>query len=171
MASIRRYQVPARYLAGVGAASFALLAGCGTAGRPTGQPVMPGTQSPAATSPTALGSDLVRHYFRMLESRDDAGLRQFLSPSFHAGGANGTTVGRAAYLANLPDVRSFTVSNVNGREYLGVLVVTYRLRLVERVGGASHQVGPERRLTVFAWQHGAWRLAAHAYLRSSDPNG
>ncbi|HEX9030895.1 MAG TPA: nuclear transport factor 2 family protein [Streptosporangiaceae bacterium] len=173
MVAVRRGpRVIARYLPWAGAACLVLLTGCGTSAPPAGGTVslgtvIPGTGSATATSPTALGTELVRHYFKLLVGKDDVALGRLLAPSFHAAGPNGTTIGKAAYLASLPDVRSFTVSDVTGREYLGVLVVTYRLRLVERVGGTDHLVGPRRRLTVFAWQHGAWRIAAHAYPGAS----
>lgn len=176
MTSARPIRPPVSRLLGVAVTAPALLAGCGS--HPSGVSNDPvnggmlgaGLGAPAATSPTALGTALVDRYFRLLKARDVKALRQFLLPSFQAT-RSGSTQDRAAYLAALPDVRSFTISQVTGRAYLGVLVVTYQLRAVERVGRTSHHIGPLKRLTVFAWQHGAWRLAAHAYLGTASRPG
>ena len=102
----------------------------------------------------------------MLVARDARALKRFLSPAFRATRAGGGVQRKATYLADLPKVKSFTIRHLRGRVALGVLVVSYELRAVERVNGAVKPVGPQPELTVFAWQHGSWRLLEHA---DADP--
>ncbi len=118
--------------------------------------------SPSAVSPTAQGRTLVRQYFTLLRHGDTAGLNRLLAPNFRAVRSNGDVQDKAAYLANPPRVSRFTLSQLKGSEYSGVLVVSYRITVIEHIAGHDQPVGPAPRLSVFQRYKGAWHLTAHA---------
>lgn len=139
--------------AAVLAVGFALLA-AGWAGG--------ATASPPTGNPTAQGKALVQRYFTMLHNGDTAGLKALLAPSFQVVRANGGVQTKGAYLASPPKVGSFTIAKVKGTQNGGVLVVSYQVMVTESVAGTEQPTGWAPRLSVFSWQNGAWRLAAHA---------
>lgn len=118
--------------------------------------------SSPAVSPTAQGRALIRHYFTLLRERDTAGLSRLLAPNFQAVRSNGNVQNKASYLANPPKVNQFKLSKLKGSAHAGVLVVSYRVTVVEHIGGRAQPVGPTPRLTVFQRYEGAWHLTAHA---------
>lgn len=118
--------------------------------------------SHSALNPTAQGRALVLHYFTLLRQGDKAGLNRLLAPNFRAVRSNGDVQDKAAYLANPPQVGGFTLSKLKGSEYAGVLVVSYRITVTERIAGHDQPVGPAPRLSVFHRYKGAWHLTAHA---------
>jgi Domain of unknown function (DUF4440) len=120
-----------------------------------------GSSSPAV-SPTAQGKTLLRQYFALLREGDTAGLSRLLAPNFQAVRSNGNVQNKASYLANPPKVNRFTLSKVKGTEHAGVLVVSYRITVVEHISGKDQPVGPSPRLTVFQRYQGGWHLTAHA---------
>jgi hypothetical protein len=76
-------------------------------------------------NPTATGKALVTRFFKLPQAKDSAGLRSFLSPAFQVQRADGTGSGKAAYLAKLPTVVKFTLTQVAATEADGALVVRY----------------------------------------------
>lgn len=120
------------------------------------------TSPPAVGNPTALGTALVNRFFRLLVAKNVSALGRLLSPAFQVVRANGDVQDKASYLAHLPDVKAFTISKTAGRASGGVITMSYLLQVREVIDGKTQPVGPAPRLTVFAWQGGAWRLVAHA---------
>lgn len=118
--------------------------------------------APSAVSPTAQGRTLVRQYFTLLRKGDTAGLNRLLAPNFQAVRANGDVQNKPSYLAKPPKLNGFTLSKLKGSEHAGVLVVSYRITVVERIAGHDQPVGPMPRLTVFQRYRGGWHLTAHA---------
>lgn len=138
-------------LVAVAAAASLLLVGWGGA-----------ASSAAAVSPTVQGRTLVRQYFTLLRKGDTAGLNKLLAPGFQAVRSNGDVQDKQAYLANPPQVNRFRLSKFKGTRHAGVLVVSYRITVIEHIAGRDQPVGPAPRLTVFHRYGGAWHLTAHA---------
>ena len=118
--------------------------------------------SPSALNPTAQGKTLVRQYFTLLRKGDTAGLNRLLAPNFQAVRSNGDVQDRASYLANSPTVNRFALSKFRGSRHGDVLVVSYRITVIEHISGHDQPVGPTPRLSVFQRYNGAWHLTAHA---------
>jgi hypothetical protein len=157
MNRLLRRGVPRRAALGVVLAS-AVLGGLVLAG---GRPVGASPSAESAT-PTAEGRALVQRYFVLLKRGDRSGLNALLAPNFQVVRANGGVQNKASYLANPPKVDRYTITNVVGTRYPGVLVVTYRLTVIETIDGVEQPTGPAPRLSVFHRQNGRWRLVAHA---------
>jgi hypothetical protein len=117
---------------------------------------------PRLANPTATARPLVNRFLSLLQSKNIAGLKQFLTPGFQIECADGSGSGKTAYLADLPTINSFTVSNVTASESNGVLVARYQSAVVGVVNGKPYTPGSAPRLSVFSWNGTRWQLAAHA---------
>jgi Domain of unknown function (DUF4440) len=118
--------------------------------------------APRLRNPTASARPLVNRFFVLLEHKDAAGLRKFLSPAFQVQRADGSGSGRAAYLANLPTIDSYTLTGLTATQAGGTLVVRYLARVEGLANGKPYTPGPAPRLSVFSWNGTRWQLAAHA---------
>ena len=101
-------------------------------------------------------------YFTLLQKKDVAGLHRFLSPAFQVQRADGTASEKADYLKKLPDVRKFSLSKFRATQQGATLVVRYLAVVTGTVNGKAYTPGPAPRLSVFSWDGGHWRLAAHS---------
>lgn len=117
---------------------------------------------PRLAHPTATARPLANRFLALLQSKNRAGLQQFLAPGFQIERADGSGDGKTAYLADLPTVQSFSVSKVTATESNGVLVARYLSEVVGIVNGKPYTPGPAPRLSVFSWNGTRWQLAAHA---------
>jgi|GraSoiStandDraft_43_1057313.scaffolds.fasta_scaffold369768_1 hypothetical protein len=115
---------------------------------------------PAAKRPS-LGRRLVDRFFTELQQHDVAGLRALLSPAFQVQRADGSRIGKAAYLRHLSTIRSFKIRNLTTTSNGSVLVDTYEVSADEVVNGKLLQTAYAPRLSVFIHATG-WQLAAHA---------
>jgi hypothetical protein len=118
--------------------------------------------APSLGNPHATAKQLVLRFFVLLQRKDEAGLERFLSPAFQVQRADGSASGKADYLAKLPTVIKFYISNLAATQAGGTLVVRYQARVEGRVNGKPYTPGPAPRLSVFAWNGERWQLAAHA---------
>jgi hypothetical protein len=118
--------------------------------------------APRLGDPAATGRALVIRYFVLLHRKDRADLQTFLSPAFQVQRADGSASEKAAFLANLPTVGRFYLSNLTATEAGGTLVVRYLARVEGLVNGKPYTPGPAPRLSVFTWNGERWQLAAHA---------
>jgi len=118
--------------------------------------------APTLADPTAAAKPLVIRFFVLIARKDAAGLDQFLSPAFQVQRADGSSSDKAAYLANLPTVDRFYLSNLAATQANAVLVVRYLARVEGLVNGKPYTPGPAPRLSVFSWNGQRWQLAAHA---------
>jgi hypothetical protein len=118
--------------------------------------------APSLANPTATGRSLVIRFFVLLQRKDKAGLETFLSPAFQVQRADGSSSGKADYLAALPTVNKFYLSKLSATQAGGTLVVRYLARVEGLVNGKPYTPGPAPRLSVFAWSGNRWQLAAHA---------
>jgi Domain of unknown function (DUF4440) len=122
----------------------------------------PPKPAPHPTDPTATANDLVNRFFNQVEQNDVKGLRRFLSPSFQLARADGSGGTKAEYLANLPTITQFSISDVTGTQTGSVLVVRYLATIEGIVNGKPATPGPAPRLSVFSRSGKQWRLIAHA---------
>jgi hypothetical protein len=130
----------------------------------TGVSASPSTARPAPRfgNPTAAAKPLVLRFFALVAHKDRAGLQRFLSPAFQVQRADGSASGKTQYLANLPTVDKFYISDLVATQAGGTLVVRYLARVEGRINGKPYTPGPAPRLSVFAWNGERWQLAAHA---------
>jgi hypothetical protein len=118
--------------------------------------------APQFADPTVAGTRLITDFFVLLRNKDAAGLQRFLSPAFQVQRADGSAVGKTDYLANLPVVTDFTLTNIVASQTGGVIVVRYLAQATGLVNGKPYTPGPAPRLSVFAWSGTQWQLTAHA---------
>ncbi|HEX5449100.1 MAG TPA: nuclear transport factor 2 family protein [Gaiellaceae bacterium] len=118
--------------------------------------------TPKLAHPNATGRVLVVKFFTLLKHKDAAGLRTFLAPNFQIQRADGSSSGKAAYIAKLPTIYSFTITHVAATYANGALVVRYQAVATGLVNGKKYTPGAAPRLSVFTWNGSAWQLAAHA---------
>src|SRR5262249_2857546 len=85
--------------------------------------------APVYANPTAAAKPLVLRFFTLIQRKDVAGLAAFLSPAFQVQRADGTSSGKADYLKNLPDVKTFVISNLFATQAGGTLVVRYQAKV------------------------------------------
>jgi hypothetical protein len=135
-----------------------LFAGCSAGASPS----TPAGSPPALADPTATGNELVTKFFDLLHAQDAAGLRDFLSPAFGIQRADGTGANKEEYLAKLPTVKSYQLTQLTASQAGSVLVVRYLATVEGLVNGKPYTPGPAPRLSVFVWSGTAWQLVAHA---------
>jgi hypothetical protein len=138
------------------ATALAALLAAGPAATATGRP------APQFADPTVAGNRLVDDFFVLLQHKNTAGLVRFLSPAFQVQRADGSAAGKADYLASLPTVTAFTITNLVATQAGGVIVVRYLAQATGLVNGKPYTPGPAPRLSVFSWTGTRWQLAAHA---------
>jgi hypothetical protein len=118
--------------------------------------------APRYGDPTAAATALVNRLFNLLVQQNVAGLQAFLAPGFQVQRADGSGADKTEYLANLPTVESFSLSQLHATESNGTIVVRYVADATGLVNGKSYSPGAAPRLSVFAWNGRRWQLAAHA---------
>jgi hypothetical protein len=117
---------------------------------------------PHLADPTATARPLVTRFFNLIEHNDVKGLQRFLSPAFQLERADGSGGTKTEYLANLPTIRRFSISDVTATQSGSVLVVRYLATIEGVVNGQPATPGPAPRLSVFARTGKTWKLVAHA---------
>jgi len=99
----------------------------------------------------------------LIQHKDVAGLRSFLSPAFQVQRADGSALARDQYLTEpLPTVETFKITKLVATQAGSVLVARYLATVTGKVNGKPYTPGPAPRLSVFTWNGSAWQLAAHA---------
>jgi Domain of unknown function (DUF4440) len=122
---------------------------------------VPSTATDASDAITT-AKPLVDKFFTLVQKKDVAGLKKFLSPAFELQRADGTGANRSEYLGALPTVESFTLTNFSASRTGSVLVVRYLADATGLVNGKPYAPGPAPRLSVFARTGGKWQIVAHA---------
>jgi hypothetical protein len=122
--------------------------------------VTPRASNGSVASVTA--ETLVTKYFTLLQQKDEAGLRTFLSPAFTLQRADGTGATKYQYLENLPTVESFELTDLAASRSGGVIAVRYLATATGIVDGRSYTPGPAPRLSVFVRDGKRWQIVAHA---------
>jgi hypothetical protein len=118
--------------------------------------------APRLASPVTTGKRLVTRYLALIHRKDRAALRTFVSPAFQVQRADGTGFGKAGFLRNLPDIRSFELSNFTVTQAGRVLVARYLANVTGTADGRPYSPGPAARLSVFEWNGSAWQIVAHS---------
>lgn len=126
--------------------------------------VAAGTSSSVQTSKRLdeLGERLTNKYYTLLQSKDIRGLREFLSPAFQLQRANGTGADRSEYLADLPTISDFAVSDLVTTRVGDTLVVRFVATVAGSVDGSGFTPGPAPRISTYVRNDGRWRLVSHA---------
>src|SRR5207249_10153392 len=102
------------------------------------------------TDATETAKPLVTRFFKLVQGGDTAGLQKFLSPAFQLERADGSGSNKSDYLANLPTVQSFELTDFTASRSGSVLVVRYLADATGVVNGKPYSPGPAPRLTVFS---------------------
>ena len=118
--------------------------------------------APTFADANVAGARLVDDFFKLLQHKDAAGLQRFLAPAFQVQRADGSAASKDAYLAALPTVTAYVITNLVATQTGGVIVVRYLATATGLVNGKPYTPGPAPRLSVFAWTGSRWQLAAHA---------
>jgi hypothetical protein len=145
-----------RIRAGIALAMLALALPSGVSAVNAGQP------APRLANPTHTAGQLVNRFFVLLAHKDRAGLQTFLSAGFQVQRADGSGGGKKPYLANLPTVEKFHITELRATQAGATLVARYLADVQGVVNGKPYSPGPAPRLSVFAWNGQRWQLAAHA---------
>jgi hypothetical protein len=114
------------------------------------------------TDPTATASPLVNRFFNLIEHNDVKGLQRLLSPAFQLERADGSGGTKAEYVADLPAITNFSISDLKATQTGSVLIVRYQATIEGVVNGKPATPGPAPRLSVFSRSGKTWRLVAHA---------
>jgi Domain of unknown function (DUF4440) len=122
----------------------------------------PRKPAPRLTDPTATASPLVNRFFNLIEHNDVKGLQRLLSPAFQLERADGSGGTKTEYLADLPAITNFSISDLKATQAGSVLIVRYQATIEGVVNGKPATPGPAPRLSVFSQNGKTWRLVAHA---------
>lgn len=127
------------------------------------------TATAAAPAPTRLASpdrtatQLLNRFFAALAADDAPRLTRLLSPAWMIQRANGTWADRATYVAAMPDVRQYRITDVMARYAAPTLVVRSRTSTQEPNAAGTLVASPlAPRLSTFTWMGGKWRMTSHA---------
>ena len=122
----------------------------------------PASGAQRAATPNQTARPLVVEFFELIQDRDVAGLRTFLSPAFQVQRADGTGAGKTAYLKNLATVRSFRITNLTATRAGATLVARYHATVEGVINGKPYTPGPAPRLSIFHRTGARWQIVAHA---------
>jgi hypothetical protein len=111
---------------------------------------------------TATAERLLTTYFTLLQDKDAAGLRTFLSAAFTLQRADGTGASKDEYLQSLPTVERFELTDLTASRAGNVIAVRYLANATGVVDGKPYTPGPAPRLSVFARDGKRWQIVAHA---------
>jgi hypothetical protein len=130
------------------------------------------TGAPRVADPTATGTALVEEFMGILKARDREAFLAFSSPAFQIVRADGTGLSRDAYADDLPYLSEVTVDRVTVEQAGAVMTARYFATVTGSTGeGKPYSPGPAPRLTVFAWDGSAWRIAAHGNFNALAGGG
>ncbi len=115
---------------------------------------------PVFTRASATGGQLFRAYSDALVARDKARIRAILGPSFMIQRGNGSWANRATYLADLPALRDYALTQVHQSRSRGTLTMVGLTTADLMVDGVPFRTTPAPMMAVFRWSGGRWWLVA-----------
>ena len=118
--------------------------------------------APSLQQPSDVGATLADKFLVLLADKDTDGLRSFLHESFMIQRADGSSATKADYLTRLPEIGTYTISDVAARQAGSTLVVRWTVAVNQVIDGRPYATAPAPRLSTFVWADGDWRLIAHA---------
>ena len=118
--------------------------------------------APRFANPTKTATTLVHRFFTLVQEKDVAQLKRFLSPAFQVQRADGSGAGKSEYLSKLATIHKFELTSLHATQTGGTLVVRYLATVEGILNGKPYTPGPAPRLSVFSWNGERWQLAAHA---------
>jgi hypothetical protein len=122
--------------------------------------------APSLQNPNATADKLANRFAGLVNEKDLAGLRRFVSPAYQFQRANGTFGTKADLLREIDTgtlvVERFEISDVVGTQDGPALVARYTIAAVQTIAGEPHGEAPAPRLSTFVWNQGRWRIAGHA---------
>lgn len=148
------------------------LGACSSSASDSSSPSSTPSSSAVASSDVTSAADTqaaeqaVNRFFQDLRDDNTADLEALLSPAFQVTRANGSTANKAEYLANLPRVDNYVISDVSATRNGDVMVVKYNVTTTETIDGKPYSGNPTGRMSVFQWDGSSWQLVAHANFNS-----
>ena len=134
-------------------------------GMPEADVLMAAPADPIARTfadPAATGEELFRAYGDLMIAKDLVALDALLDPAFMIARADGSFAVKADYLARLPDVRSFGLSEVTESRSSGGVTVRLLVQADLTVDGKRFLADPVPQLVTFRWEGIRWRLVSQA---------
>lgn len=162
-----RRPAPLRASALLLAAAISLPVGLGAASAPASAAPLPVAQGsrldpPKLANPSVTGARLAERYLGLIKAKDIPGLTRFLAPEFQVQRADGSGATKSEYLADLPTIREFVITDAIGTQSGSTLVVRYLATVSGVVNGKEYSAGAAPRLSTFEWDGRRWQLASHA---------
>jgi hypothetical protein len=112
--------------------------------------------------PTATANGLVTRFLTLVQTKNQAGLNAFLSPDFQIQRADGSRLGKAQYIANLPTITNQSYDNLVATAAGNNIVATYTVTSDQVVNGQPYRTSPAPRISVFERDpRRGWQLVAH----------
>jgi hypothetical protein len=111
--------------------------------------------------PDLTATQLLNRFFSSLATGDRARLGALLSPAWMIQRANGTSATRSQYLAAMPNVLQYRITDVVARYARPTLVVRSKSSTQEPSGDGIVISPLAPRLSTFTWSGGRWRMTSH----------
>jgi hypothetical protein len=121
-----------------------------------------GIPAPQLSDPTATGHRLANRFFTLLRSKNIEGLQGFMSDAFQVQRANGTGASKTDFLAALPVINNFVLTDFHGTQAGPALVVRYEASVVGVINGNPYTPGPAPRISTYVWNGLRWQIASNA---------
>jgi hypothetical protein len=118
--------------------------------------------APQLSDPTATGHRLSNRFFKLLRTKNIEGLQGFMSDAFQVQRANGTGTTKTDFLANLPIVNNFVLTDFQGTQAGPVLVIRYEASVEGVINGHPYTPGPAPRIASYVWNGLRWQIASNA---------
>jgi len=145
---------PTRALAALAITAAALVLAVPAAG--AGAPAGP------TSSTEAKGRDLANRFLELLEAKDAAGLRRFLSPAFQLQRADGSYANKVEYLRAPAIVESHEIDDLRVTRTGDVIVARFDLVVDATIDGQPQSTEPAPRLATFRKGAHGWQLVSYA---------
>jgi ketosteroid isomerase-like protein len=125
-------------------------------------PAGAGAPAGPTSSIEAKGRDLSNRFLELLEAKDAAGLRRFLSPAFQLQRADGSYANKVEYLRAPAIVESHEIDNLRVTRDGDVMVVRFDLVVDATIDGQPQSTEPAPRLATFRKGAHGWQLVSYA---------
>lgn len=110
----------------------------------------------------AAAEDLFRIYSDALVAKQDEVLAALIGEEFLIQRTDGSWADRESFLASIPDLRSFQMTDVTERRGKNMVVARFIAQAEVSIDGESYPLTPAPMLAAFKWSDGQWSLVAQA---------